>query len=811
MVFALAALFAFPAMSQQTEEQKGIDQGNYNIKQSIEFGGRITSITGDLQAYDTMVNLQEGPRLLNFTTEMRSLDHHATFFDRLYFSNFGYGGDPNVVSILRVSKNKWYAFDAMFRHDENFWDYSLLANPYNPAAPAVANAPANFNPLVNAPRNVVGTALVGTSPHYYNTRRNMQNYGVTFLPDSKIRVRLGYNYNTNKGPTFSTIHQGTEQFLAQNFSGTLTQYRLGIDFRFLPRTNISYDQTWSYYKTDPGITDENQQFSVGSGFPLVDLGVSWSPPGTPCNPTFNAGSIVNPKCSGYYDYFTHYRTRLNFPTEQISFQSSFIPTVQMSGQFSYTGGDMNQYNYQQSYAGFESRSQATNFLETGPMQGRHVTSYGDFGATWKITPIVSIVESFHYGNWMEPGQFIASQCSFFSTDLITPPNLFAPTASLPFAACTAPSNGVPGTPNHKSGSAPDMLVNIDSNFLKQKIYNNLIEGQMELSSKAGAYFGYRYTHREIADNFLNIQNAIYFPNNAARGNCTLLDTTLPPTQSNLPGGCTLNGDGSISFQTPGASLGPPGETFIRSNSAVLGFWLRPTRNLNFNLDAELTSSDKTFTRVNPLQSQQVRFRMQYKPANWANLTFNASTLNGQNNVETVNGLQKNWNVGFTLGLMPSPKFSAQLGFNYNGISSQILVCYTSSAALPGLPACPDLSGLLQQLAVYSSKVSTGFFDFTWTPVRRLTLDVGANLSAATGSELNLAPESPIAVTPTGALNSNWYQPYGSITYQFASHWSGKALWDYYGYHEDTDGSYQDLYAPRNFHGNLVTLSVRFAF
>jgi len=30
-------------------------------------------------------------------------------------------------------------------------------------------------------------------------------------------------------------------------------------------------------------------------------------------------------------------------------------------------------------------------------------------------------------------------------------------------------------------------------------------------------------------------------------------------------------------------------------------------------------------------------------------------------------------------------------------------------------------------------------------------------------------------------------------------------------HEDLNGSYQDLFAPRNFHGNLITLSVRFAF
>src|SRR5215469_7882103 len=88
-LFALllaASFLSVPgAFSQQPEEQKGLDQGNYNIKQSIEFGGRLTSVTGNEQTYDTMVNLQQGPRLLNFTTEMRSLDHRGTFLDRLYF------------------------------------------------------------------------------------------------------------------------------------------------------------------------------------------------------------------------------------------------------------------------------------------------------------------------------------------------------------------------------------------------------------------------------------------------------------------------------------------------------------------------------------------------------------------------------------------------------------------------------------------------------------------------------------------------------------------------------------------------------
>ena len=804
--FVLAVLivtggFALTLGAQQTEEQKGIDQGNYNIKQAIEFGYRFTDITGNLQTYNTMVNLQDGPRLLNFTTEMRSLDNRGTFFDRFYFSNFGYGGDPNVVTVLRVSKNKWYAFNAMFRHDENLWDYSLLANPFNPA-PAVANAPSNFNPVVNAPASVAGTQVIAMSPHYFNTRRNMQNYGVTFLPQSKIRFRVGYDLNTNDGPAYSSIHQGTEQFLLQNLSATLTQYRLGVDFRFLPKTNISYDQIWSYYKTDPGVTDQNQQFSVGAGFPLVDLGVSWN--GPPCNPAFQPGGTASANCNAYYSYYSHWQTRVNAPTEQISFQSEAIPNLQLSGKFSYTGADMNIYNYTQGFVGLETRSFTSNFAQSGPTQGRHVTSYADFGATWRIAPMISLVDEFHYGNWREPAQFSSTQCSFFTNNtLLVAPNFFTPTATLP-ATCPPPINAVSGTPSHKSGSAPDILVNLDSNFLKQQITSNLIEAQVQISAKAGAYFGYRFAHRVIADNFYNTQNAIYFPNTAQRGNCALANGVLPD-------GCTLNSDGSVSYQAPIQAFGPPGVTDINYNSAVLGIWVKPSPKFSLNLDADITSADNTFTRVSPLQSQQFRIRAQYKAAAWLNLSGYFRGSYGQNPVATVNGIARNQNAGVSVSLTPSEKFSTQLGYNYNNIFSQIYVCFTSSAAQPGLPPCPGLSGLLQQLAPYTSNVNTGFIDFQWTPLHRLALDLGANISAATGSEVNLNPQSPIPTAPTGALNSSWYEPYGSIAYHFAKNWTGKALWNYYGYHEDSNGSYQDLFVPRNFRGNTFTLSVRFAF
>ncbi len=121
-------------LTQTADESKGKTAGNYTIQQTVEFGYRDSMIGGNLNNYDTFDNLQSGVRLFDYTVDMRSINHMGVFFDSLTFSNFGYGGDPNDLSRLRIEKNKWYDFRALFRRDKNTWNYNLMANPLNPTS-----------------------------------------------------------------------------------------------------------------------------------------------------------------------------------------------------------------------------------------------------------------------------------------------------------------------------------------------------------------------------------------------------------------------------------------------------------------------------------------------------------------------------------------------------------------------------------------------------------------------------------------------------------------------------------------------------
>lgn len=805
---AAVCLLGTPALQAQDEEQKGVDQGNYNVKQSIEFGGRFVSIGGNKQVYDTFVNLQQGPRLLGFTTEMNSLNHHGTWFDRLYLNSSGYGGDPNNVSWLRVSKNRWYNFNAMFRKDENVWDYPLQANPLNPATP-FPNGPVGFG----------GTACtncaLGFSPHLFNTRRKLGDYNFIALPDSKVRFRAGYSRNVVQGPVLSSIHQGTEQALLEDYKTTVNTYRFGMDIKVLTRTNISYDQLWNFYKGDTGTIDAIQSPALSSIIQpfqlsptqLVDLGYSFNATtNQPCRGTFLASGFVNPACSAYFNYFNHGRTRTKTPTEQLNIQSNYWQNLDFTARVSYSSGDADVFGHNESMFGLESRTNLRNQTTTGPVFGRRVSAGADLGATWYITQKFSFSDTFHFSSFHNPMEFASSICSFFSPRLTTLANVFTPAFPVPLTCLPpTPNNGGAASPVHTTSSGADISVLAVGQFLKQDEKNNVAELEYRFSSHLGARLGYRYRSRTIADASFATGNFIFFPDNQnkrtppapynvdANGN-----SVTCPVANNVGGAtgpCVL----------PFASTPDSSETPIHENAGLFGLWWRPSSNFRISYDMELMSADKSFTRISPRQSQEYRIRAKYQPANWLNLSGSIRIWEGRDNVPNVNNLQHDRAYGFSAILQPNDKLGLELGYDYNDVFSQIVICYVATPAPPGTTSCG--APFLQQLSTYTSKSHYGYFDASWTPVKRITARVGANLTGNSGSALLINPNAV-----SGSLDSKWIHPFGGLDYKFSKEWTGKAYWDYYGYHEDpTVGAVQDILVPRNFRGNLFTLSVRYAF
>jgi len=635
-----------------------------------------------------------------------------------------------------------------------------------------------------------------------NTRRKLGDYSLLLLPQSRIRFRLGYSRNINEGPALSSIHQGTEQLLFQDWKTTVNTYRAGVDFRLFPRTNFSYDQIFNYYKGDTGATDPFQLFSLSNG-QGVDIGVSLNAGANqPCGATFGlpvgpVSNPVNPACSAYFDFFRHARTRTSAPTEQFSMQSNYWKPVDLSARVSYTGGDANMFGYTQSFDGRESRTGLRNDLIAGNAMGRRVVGTADFGATWHITDRLSFLDSFHFSNFHYPMEFDSSECSFFSPNLLTSARIFTPLSAVP-VTCNGPADGTAGTPVHSTSSAADITIGLNSNFLKQDEKTNLAEVEYQFSPKFGARGGFRYRHRSIDDNFFSTTTAVYFPNNAARGSCAMVAGVLPT-------GCTANADGSITFVMPDPTSNP-GETLINEYAGVFGFWAQPTANWRISFDTDLMSADNTFTRISPRQSQEYRIRSRYRPVSWFSLDGSVRIWEGRDNIDQVDNLQHDRTYGFNATFQRGENLALELGYDYNDVFSQVLICYVSSTAPKGLAQCPGVIGLVQQLSTYTNKSNYGHFDVMWKPVHHLTTHFGADLTGTDGSAILLDPNAV-----PGPLNSKWMKPYAGLDYRFGKNWTGRAYWGYYGYHEDLTALTQDVFAPRGFHANTTTLSLRYAF
>jgi hypothetical protein len=786
-IAVLLLCFCGPALAQDEPATEGVNSGNYNVKQSAEFGYRITDFTGNRDIYNTFVNLNQGPRLLDYTLELRSLNHQGVLFDRFYFSNFGYGGDPNDVSHLRAYKNKWYNFSATFRRDHNFWDYNLLANPLNPTTP-VTNAPAGF------------TSLVSVSPHRYDTVRRMGDYSLTLRPQDKVRFRLGYSRNISEGPSFSSMHEGTDALLFQDWKVTVNAFQFGVDIKLLPRTNISYDQFFRYYKGDTGYADRNLTFQLPSGTG-VDLGLPFNTTASqPCAAPFQAAppSSVNPTCNGFLGYTRNARIRTSYPTEQLSIQSNYFQKLDLSGRLIYTGTDMSVLDFTEVLSGRVSRSNVRNSTQTGPASARRVSTTVDAAATYHVTDKFRVSDTFRFSNFMIPSFWGFTFCNFYGASMATPATVFTPTAPLP-ATCTNPVGSIAGaSAPHSTSSGADLYAGVTGGFLKQDLKNNLFELEYDFTSRFGGRLGYRFRHRTIDVSRTDSATAVFYP-------------TLPNTRTMLAPFATVTcpaannrADGSCLISQGPFTDGEPTE--INENSGLLGIWARPTDAWRIRFDVELMSADNSFTRISPRQMQQYRLRSTYKPRNWINVGAAINILEARDNVAQINNLQHNRSVGGNVTLDPNGRFTFDVGYDYNNIYSQINICFVSTPSPPGVSVCPNQTVLQEQLSTYVNKTHFGYFNVMWRPWHRLGTHAGYTISSTTGSALLINPNAP-----PGTLDYNYHKPYAGIDFNIAKGLTWKTDWGYYGYNEKESAVPIDLLAPRDFRGNMVTLAMRYAF
>ena len=737
---------------------EGKDIGGFHVTQSIELGGRINEVTGSEAMYDTLVNYQTGARILEQSLTMQSLTHQDVF-DTLTLDSFGWGGDPEQALRLRVAKYRWYNFSASYQHMQNYFDYDLLANPLNPAAGA--------NPFIP----------ILTSPHAFYDRQNLYNYDLVLLPMRRISFRFDYNRNRISGPSFSSVHQGTDSLNNENWDTTLNGFRFGADFRVTKKTVLSYTQLLQYYVGGPTYSlNTFNSWPLSNGQP-VTFGLPWFNSGSPCSAPQTNG-IANPVCNGYFNYglFQHENTKI--PTEQINLKSSSLKWLDFTGQYQYSHASSSTPLYETFY-GLTTRSNNLGYTTPGSSsKARWNSSSADVSATIHINDQLRFVETFRFRNFSVAGSFLDRELAYFNAASRGAGSLLNPIATFPPTILT-----------HSSSSAADVTNEINTNMIGQRTLQNDFQMQYDVTQYFGLRAGFVWNQYIIQPGniFQAALGDIYYPNTPNRGNCV---------------GVPLNPDGSCTFVGVITPWGSP-TTEINRYSAVFGAWYRNANGVHANVNAQFGSADNWVYRIDPTSFFNFNGNVSYAPHPWLMLGGNFMFQRGTNNAADINYNQHNYIVGANATITPGKHWGVDLAYNFDAIQQNIILCFTGSVVPPGSVPCVGDSSLMQTYSVYQTHTQYGYFAFTLTPIERLTIRVGYNVVDNQGSTTSFN-----TLLPLGPLASMYQTPLAAVDFLVHKNVTFKAGWNYYQYAEN---DFIGPTAPRYFHANNATLALRYAF
>ncbi len=246
---------------------------------------------------------------------------------------------------------------------------------------------------------------------------------------------------------------------------------------------------------------------------------------------------------------------------------------------------------------------------------------------------------------------------------------------------------------------------------------------------------------------------------------------------------------------------------IHANWGLFGLVLRPATQLRVNFNAEAMSADNAFTRISPRKLQHYRLRTAYNPRPWLSFAGTINILESNDNVQTVNHFSHNQDFSFATVISRSEKWGIDLNYAYDSVYSRTDECYISSAPVAGAqqspPVCQDAGLPLQSNGYYNQPTQYGSIGFVFTPAKRIHAAAGYRMSAVNGQ----APPINIRQVP-GSLQSQYQTPYAKLAFDLAPNWTWKADYNYYSYGEGTPIGPTLL---RSFHGNVLTLAVRYAF
>ncbi len=196
---------------------------------SVEFGYRWrTDVAGNFNAYRSVVNLGEGPKLLDADLTIQNSTRKV--FDRMNVLLHGWGGDPYNTARVDVTREKSYRLTADYRNMAYFNFLPSYANPFI-------------------------SSSVLTNQHSFDTARRYVDLQLDLFPGSRITPYIGYTRNAGSGSGLTNFVADQNEYAVRNFLGDKTdEFRAGVRMEF-NRFHLTLEQGGQTFKDDQHVTN----------------------------------------------------------------------------------------------------------------------------------------------------------------------------------------------------------------------------------------------------------------------------------------------------------------------------------------------------------------------------------------------------------------------------------------------------------------------------------------------------------------------------------------------------------------------------
>lgn len=836
------------------EQKMSVPEG-YTLHHTIDMGGRISGQVGSGAMYDTLVNLQSGPRVQAESFELHAIPSvgRITLVDNLSAFSSGFGGDPNTFTKLNVNKGKAYEFSGIFRRDRQYMDYNLLGNP---------NIATGFSIPVGGSTPYAWQQF-NDSTFLFNTVRRMTDTNLTVLPLSTVTYRFEYSQNTFEGPSLTPSGNAIagQEIILQEFQRNSTDdFTAAVDWKPARNTKLTFEEQIDHYKNDSNFTLAPQFLTVqeangtkaqllasytagansmpygynsAGNFVPYSTGTGATASSGACNASIVNPSqilsaspggglpIIDPACNVLTSYIRTAPTRVIFPTEMFRLQST-IKNISMNGNARYTNGNMNLANYYDAFQGLQGATRQMSFA--GYANAKRQVMAADYGLVWQLASKFSLAEQVSFSNAHQPG--IAGMLS-------------ETTVSVPTTKGLETVNNMPNAPVNVTSGSPvtggPALGGTQAGYFGQKFATNLFTLSWDATPRTTFSLSWRYQNHLISEG----------------------QGSGPGTAHNVP----IPANNTTS-----------GEVTINENGGIFNAALRPTANWDLNGSFEAAYNDSVFTPMGFRQLRHYRIHTMYRVKPWATVSGAFNDLERHNNTNNNQSIAGNTTPYFgqlnrvdharvvSLGteLTPNDHYGLDLSYSYNDVYTSENICFQGAASpMPGGAVAPGAS---TQSGVICGGVTAGhgannvlFLDrqfadaptefgsaaLALSPNTKLRYNFGYRVSAVNGSR-----SFSDARDVNGSIVSTYQTPFISAAWTIHPGFIWKGEYNYYGYGEGgrsgaqycnanpnlaigtasapgvlcsslpytaINGPASGAAAPRNFHANNVTLGFHYEF